>query len=320
MIIIFSESDDRSTTEVMKWLRFLNAKKIKRINEDEQHFHFSVKIFNEKNNEVTLKFNGEYIPLDDIKSVWFRRSHYNSINNEIIAEINNFTELKKEIYNFLIKENSVLKSVLWNLMYKKRNIGNPVLQNLNKIIVLEEAKIQGIKIPHTVINYEKEILNYSFITKALSDSPNWQIMNSQLNFKTYELDAEKYNNINGQFFPNLIQEKIEKLFEIRTFYLQGKFFSMAIFSQENEKTKVDFRNYDRLNPNRNVPFKLPKSEEKKIDKLMKKMNLNSGSIDIIYSKNHEYIFLEINPVGQYDMVSYPCNYYLHKLIAEILIA
>jgi hypothetical protein len=35
--------------------------------------------------------------------------------------------------------------------------------------------------------------------------------------------------------------------------------------------------------------------------------------------NKELVFLEINPVGQFGMVSHPCNYYLEKRIAQNLI-
>ena len=40
---------------------------------------------------------------------------------------------------------------------------------------------------------------------------------------------------------------------------------------------------------------------------------------MILNKNNEYVFLEINPVGQYGMVSEPCNYFLDKKIAHYLI-
>lgn len=52
---------------------------------------------------------------------------------------------------------------------------------------------------------------------------------------------------------------------------------------------------------------------------MKLMDLNTGSIDMIKNKNNEYIFLEVNPVGQFSMVSYPCNYYIEEKIASYLI-
>lgn len=94
---------------------------------------------------------------------------------------------------------------------------------------------------------------------------------------------------------------------------------MAIFSQLDDKTKLDFRNYNEENPNRNVPFKLPHEVENKLRNLFEQLDLNTGSIDLILTPKNDFVFLEINPVGQFGMTSYPCNYYLEKKIAKYLI-
>jgi len=94
---------------------------------------------------------------------------------------------------------------------------------------------------------------------------------------------------------------------------------MAIFSQNDEQTKTDFRVYNYDKPNRCVPFKLPVEIENKLNKLMKILDFESGSIDIIYGTDNNFYFLEINPIGQIGMVSYPCNYMLEKEIARELI-
>lgn len=121
-------------------------------------------------------------------------------------------------------------------------------------------------------------------------------------------------------FSFVISKKIDKLFEVRVFYLAGEFYSMAIFSQEDTQTETDFRNYNLTDPNRTVPFILPDKIRQKLSLLMNKLDLNSGSIDIIVSKELKFYFLEINPIGQFGMVSYPCNYYLEKSFANILIS
>ena len=54
------------------------------------------------------------------------------------------------------------------------------------------------------------------------------------------------------------QQLVEKKYEIRTFYLDGDFYSMVIFSQRREDAKLDFRNYDFNDPDRFLPFNLPK--------------------------------------------------------------
>ena len=51
---------------------------------------------------------------------------------------------------------------------------------------------------------------------------------------------------------------------------------------------------------------------------MKKSNLDTGSIDIVVTKKEEYVFLEVNPVGQFGWVSSNCNYYLEEKVANYL--
>jgi len=51
---------------------------------------------------------------------------------------------------------------------------------------------------------------------------------------------------------------------------------------------------------------------------MSKLNMNCGSIDMIVTKQKEYVFLEVNPIGQFKQVSFPCNFYLEQKIANFL--
>jgi glutathione synthase/RimK-type ligase-like ATP-grasp enzyme len=50
---------------------------------------------------------------------------------------------------------------------------------------------------------------------------------------------------------------------------------------------------------------------------MNKLQLNCGTIDILKS-GKEFYFLEINPLGQFQEVSYFGKYEIEKYIAEIL--
>ncbi|MDR3047884.1 MAG: hypothetical protein LBU51_09825, partial [Bacteroidales bacterium] len=56
-----------------------------------------------------------------------------------------------------------------------------------------------------------------------------------------------------------------------------------------------------------------------IDMFMQNMNLQTGSLDFILTPAGDYIFLEVNPCGQYDVFN-SCNVYPDKLIAEHLIS
>jgi len=101
--------------------------------------------------------------------------------------------------------------------------------------------------------------------------------------------------------------------------MDNTFYPMAIFSQNDEKTKVDFRNYNLQRPNRKTPYELEKSIENKLYALVKEMGLTSGSLDLIRTIDDRYVFLEVNPIGQFGMTSTPCNYFLEEKIAKNLI-
>lgn len=173
---------------------------------------------------------------------------------------------------------------------------------LNKLEVLYYAKFNcGLDIPATYITTSSFHLPQSktLITKGISDNISGESLKDSISFEsqTNIVDLNEINFTNS--FPSLFQEYIIKEFEIRVFYWKKHFYPLAIKSQNNEKTKIDFRNYDSEKPNRNIPIKLPKELLKKLKKLFTILDLNSGSIDLILEKDtKKYIFLEINPVGQ----------------------
>ena len=94
---------------------------------------------------------------------------------------------------------------------------------------------------------------------------------------------------------------------------------MAIFSQLDTQTEVDFRKYNFEKPNRTVPYELPEGLRSKIAILMSRLGLDTGSLDLIRAADGRYIFLEVHSIGQFRMVSRPCNYNLEKKVAERLI-
>lgn len=52
---------------------------------------------------------------------------------------------------------------------------------------------------------------------------------------------------------------------------------------------------------------------------MHSIKLNCGSVDMVLTKDNQYIFLEVNPIGQFSQVSIPANYLIEKEIAKYLL-
>lgn len=189
-------------------------------------------------------------------------------------------------------------------------------------MTIEIAKACGLEVPSFEIITNSDHLTRSkkkfgkAVSKAISNGIYNELNGYRFYTYTELIDEELYQAPNLQFFPSLVTQLIEKEYEIRSFYIDGRFYSMAIFSQSNEQTKIDFRKYA---DNRKEPYKLPLDIEEKTRSVFQALKLNTGSIDYIVDKKGRHLFLEINPVGQYGMTSFPCNYNLSEIIANYLI-
>ncbi len=314
MILILSLSGiELSTEHIIDWLNYYNAK-VKRINGDdlkEKEFSFNI-----DNIEETTDF----LEIDNVKVVWYRRwtdkviFTNKSIDNTSILSIDNH---RKSEFNELSK-------YFYYLLRNKKWISKPS-SNITKSEMLSKAKNVGLEIPNTLITTKKKDLldfiskNNNIIIKSISEVFFITYKGKYYSNYTTQVDYNDILKFPDKFYPTLFQKKIEKFFEIRVFYWFGSFHSMAIFSQNDSKTLSDFRNYNYEKPNRNIPYKLPIEIILRLKKLMDSLCLETGSIDLIKTKEGKYIFLEINPIGQFGMTSLPCNYFLERKIAKSLI-
>lgn len=314
MILIIGESRDITTNEVAAWLNYF------KVNYKRTNFSEYSKLNHVLLSDETVEVKVLDVLDKDIKKVWHRRGSLRFLPSEL--------RNKRQLYPYLKKEeNSLLKSLEDILKKKTEYIGSYHKEIENyKIDYLLLAKQVGLKIPKTLITTSKHELLHFFnthiqiITKDIRYPIKINLKDHQLlSSGTFIIDKDSIDKMADEFAPTLVQEKIEKNYEIRVFFFKEKLYPMAILSQNDQKTAVDYRNYNREKPNRNIPVLLPKNIEKKVMKFIKLSHLSTGSIDFILNQSNEYIFLEVNPQGQLDWVSKNCNYYIEKDIAEYLI-
>ena len=322
MILIISKAQDVSTNDLCEVLYSRNVK-FRRINVE--NFHMNDDFILDLNEDPTSEL---YNYKGKIDAIWYRRPYLSNFwvnkNHQLVDK---YKFCLEELESNRNEEQKVLYQYLNCHHNADRVLGSFFKVGLNKLIVLRKAAIAGLEIPHTIVTNSKQKLiefnqkhKQGLISKSLfevisvTNDSNGQGATSY----TLNLTDEIIESLPAKFPESLVQEKIKKKFEIRSFFLNGKIYSMAIFSQENEKTMIDFRNYDRERPNRGVPFNLPKEVENNISKLMNQLQLNCGSIDLIFSEDKKFVFLEVNPVGQFAMVGIPCNYHLEEKIADYL--
>lgn len=317
MVLIVSSNRDQTTLKVLEYLKEWNI--------DCLFLHEQNKITNISIHfpSISIEVNHKQkINLSRVHSFWYRKADL------LFKQKQNGASLHPAVDKYLQNEWQIIKDYLYQKLGDKKSLGNfSLTQTTNKLVNLLIAKNCDINIPSTIITSTKKALidfynchkSTGIITKNVGENFGARI-NDTLAYQlgTTKIERQQLDFLADQFYPILAQECLQKAYEIRVFFIKKQFYSMAIFSQRNEKTKIDFRHYDKEVPNRKVPYKLPIELEKKLAKCMAKIGLDTGSIDLVVTKKSAYYFLEVNPVGQFGWLSSTCNYYLEEKIAKYL--
>jgi len=328
MVLILSFEADYSTVRVIDWLEYFNVPWI-RINGEDIDSTDSQMFFNLDNNNNSEKIiiDNKEINLKEITVVWMRRIHRWDKQRLAIKNLNNFDNYEScKLHDFSKSEIFSAYSYLINSIHRVgcKWLDHPSSMQVNKLVVLKTAKSVGLKIPETIVTNSKSRLRVfvekfkDVITKPIGETQTFVLEQQMFALFTSSVTIESLKRLPDYFYTSLFQEKISKKYELRIFFIDGIFFSMAIFSQDDEKTSTDFRNYNEGNWNRMVPYEISSILKDRIKNLMGKLRLRSGSIDLVVDASGDEIFLEVNPVGQFGMLSSICNFPVEKAIANCL--
>jgi len=257
-------------------------------------------------NEDTLIENSKFsIKMSEIDSIYYRKPRlpsledYDSIYHNL---------MKKDIIAFItgIADSFQGKCLSKPSILKKAE---------NKVYQLYMAKEIGLKVPNSLITNSSKgvqdfILKQNSIIKPLSLGKFFEGDKVHI-IHTNTVDSSiKVDNL--ELSPSYFQEYIEKEYEIRLTVVNNHFFPVKIIT----KGKVDWRTDEA----QGVEFEnttIPHDIEVKCLKLLKNLDLNFGAFDFLV-KDGEYIFLEVNPNGQWLWLEKELNLNIAQAIFDFL--
>ena len=117
--------------------------------------------------------------------------------------------------------------------------------------------------------------------------------------------------------PSYLQERIEKLYDVRVTVVGDEFFAVRIDSQSNQETMTDWRVGENILPHEAIT--LPQFIQNQCRELLRKLNLQFGAIYFVETLEGEYIFLEINPNGQWAWIETQTGLPISDTIAKQLV-
>ena len=265
--------------------------------------------------QFSFKFsdNFEYSLLNEgnYESVWFRRTKMPEIEG-----------LSKEEKIYVLNEiDGLFKNIFSSLPAKWLSPPVSVYQAENKLLQLKTAKRIGFKIPNTLVTNSKRELK-SFYSENGRDIIIKPL--SQTRVSNDENTAFIFTNVVPQnlidqleefdLTPCIFQRNIPKEYEVRVTVVGEKVFSAAVYSQSDVEAKVDWRR-KRLVFNE---VQLPDEIKNLCIQILRELNLGFGAIDLIKTPKGEYVFLEINPNGQWVWIENQTGQRISEAIIEYL--
>lgn len=285
MILIITHKEDYTCDFLINKLNQKNIK-YKRFNCEDIMKHEFI---------IDSQINCSILGQESFSSIWFRRTKLPEIEN---------LEPKEQIY-LLNEYDSFLKNLFSILDANWVSDPFSVYKAENKLLQLKIAKEIGFIVPDTLLTNSKEKLRVFYlehdkdiVIKPLSQSRIFDENTTSFLF-TNSLKEEHIENIeNFDLTPCIYQARIEKDIELRITVVGENVFSAGVNSQSDEETLLDWRK-------KHLQFfitEIPEEIKSKCVQIVKKLNLQFGAIDIIKDKNGNYIFLEINPNGQWAWI------------------
>lgn len=235
---------------------------------------------------------------EDVTSVWYRRPAPSEFPEEFALAVRMFAE----------EETRDTMRGLWELLdCLWVNHPENIRRANSKLHQLNIAYQIGLEIPRTIVTNVPEearkFINSSHgdvIVKPLSrglideyDQP--------MAFYTSVVDPEQANQIQRvQYTPSLFQEYVPKDVELRITVVGDQVFAAKIHSQQRDDTRHDWRRNALALEHKE--HQLPVEIQEKCLSLTKKLELQFGAIDMILTPDGRYVFLEINPNGQWAWI------------------
>lgn len=241
----------------------------------------------------------EHIDCSGISVIWLRRPNLSIFDTRGVHE---------EDRSFVVGEcKAFCAGLIVNLPSQARWI-NAVESHYaaaSKARQLKLAARSGLMIPATLMSNDPVEIR-SFVSSQKDGAifkpfhPGfWNESGRTLVQYTVPVTAEMLQSDQAlQMSPGIYQQQIPKRFEIRVNVFGEKIVSAKIDSQQLQDTKTDWR-VDQSNRISIAPFALPVEIEQKIQIFMCSMNLVFGCIDLIFSEDGDFIFLEVNEQGQF---------------------
>ncbi|WP_433428574.1 MvdC/MvdD family ATP grasp protein [Nonomuraea sp. CA-141351] len=266
----------------------------------------------------TLQTGEAHVDLDTLTAVWFRRPRPPAAHPEII---------EPAVRACVERECAAFAADLWDQL-GCRYVPAPresIRRAQRKTSQLALAGRLGFELPDTLITHDPgTFLDFynrhsgQIITKPLNDPKALRADGEAVSRMSEPVSTRDVGHADAiRFAPVIVQEYVAKRVELRVTVVGRTVFAAEIHSQENNHARHDWRRYD-LAATRHAVHDLPPDVAARCVELVVRLGLTYGAIDLILTPDDRYVFLEINPSGQWLWIENATGLPISAAICDLL--
>lgn len=292
-ILIISSSFDQTVTYIIKQYPLVS---FFRFNVD-QLSDYKVNITNKG---WSISFYDEYITNNDVHSIYYRKPTFPDLNE---YDVSYHAMIHKDIITMI---NGIVDAFSGTVLTK------PYILRLteNKVYQLLYAEKHGFIIPSSYIGndrYQANDYNQGII-KPLSTGKVY----TDDGVEIYQTHIFQGTNEDVSLTPIYVQEYIKKQYEVRLTIINQHVYAVRIDTID----QVDWRNdYEH---HHYTLIKCPEDIIKKCYNMMEDFHIVFGAFDFIVTPDDEWVFLEVNPNGQWLWLEESLHLDISQKIVEYL--
>ena len=264
-----------------------------------------------------LTETGEQASVEDVRAVWTRK-----IWSPRMAD-----DLDERYRSMCVSESAAALEGFLDALHNARWVNNLDHQHNaeNKQRQLRLAARAGLRVPRTLVTNDPDAARQFF---AETDGQTVAKLLRPLDFSmdaakpfVYTSRVREEDLVGAEALrhsPMVFQELIPKACELRVACVAGKTFAGAIDATGTSRGHTDWR---RASPDecRWQKVQLPAEVASSLEALMSELGLVFGAVDLIQTPSGEYVFLEVNPGGEWGMLERDLGLPISQAIAEALL-
>jgi hypothetical protein len=266
-----------------------------------------------------LRAHGRVIDLDQVSSVWWRRPEL-PVADAQIEDPATRTYVEQECKAFTQDAWSFLDCA-W--LPARPAVVQRAQQKASQLAV---AGRLGFELPPTLItNSPADFLDFyrqhngQIISKLVGSAFMFSLGTTFSRYTEVVSSRDVAYAESVRLCPIIFQAYVPKRFELRISVVGEQVFAAEIQSQDSNHTRHDWRRYDSF---RTVyrQHTLPDDLHQRCVRLIKHMGLRFGAIDMVFTPDGRYVFLELNPNGQYLWLEEAANLPISDAIVDELLS